>query len=315
MGRAEAPDWLCQPAAESRADGAMGPGGRVRMLGNGFVYGCLGLDSRTRRHALSIVVSAAEQPLRVCSANADRTASVIVVRPMVGKQVWAAGVPFMLIDLEPNHPAFRSFRDMPDEGGLLALGETSAPAAMLRRLAADFVAGRLTGHRLDLAVEAAVTAVAAGWPAPPPPDPRVVEAMTLVDEQPGLSLDALAARYGLSAHRMSQLFSREMGVPIRRYVLSGKIRLAASCFGSGRSLTEVAQIAGFVDSAHFCKVWRQTYGVAPSLHFPIGRTQVDKQAQSDWALWHQQHRAAGAGPLPDALRQHWPLPRWDRPAR
>lgn len=50
----------------------------------------------------------------------------------------------------------------------------------------------------------------------------------------------------------------------------------------GRPLTEVAQMAGFADSAHFAKVWTRCYGAPPSVYFPVDRMQVDHSALPRW---------------------------------
>lgn len=71
--------------------------------------------------------------------------------------------------------------------------------------------------------------------------------------------------------------------------------------GSGQRLTDVAQAAGFVDSAHFAKVWVQTYGASPSHFFPSQCTDMDGHGLPDWVGWHLARRAPGLKPLPAEL--------------
>jgi transcriptional regulator GlxA family with amidase domain len=205
--------------------------------------------------------------------------------------------PLVLIDLEPNHPLYRCFHGVPDtEHGLGVCALDLAQQAEVRHLAQGFYRGQLCGDAVNQAVQRALERVASAFAAPPPLDPRVAQLMVLLDEDPGSPLPELARRVGLSPHRASQLFSQNMGLPLRRYVLSAKIRRAARFMGSGRRLTDVAQAAGFVDSAHFAKVWILNYGAPPSAFFPAQRTAMDELGLPDWVRWHLARRPAGLGP-------------------
>jgi AraC-like DNA-binding protein len=120
------------------------------------------------------------------------------------------------------------------------------------------------------------------------------------------------ARLG-PAHHASRLFHQGLGLPLRRYALSIKIRAAASFMGSGLSLTQIAQAAGFVDSAHFAKVWSQCYGAAPSRFFDTGCTHIDQADQPDWLLWYLAQRDRDLPPPAADAQTPWVQPR--TPAR
>ena len=53
-------------------------------------------------------------------------------------------------------------------------------------------------------------------------------------------------------------------MPFRRYVLWMRLRLAAQEVSAGANLTRAAISAGFADSAHLSRVFRQTFGLPPS---------------------------------------------------
>lgn len=76
----------------------------------------------------------------------------------------------------------------------------------------------------------------------------------------------LAAEVGLSASRFQHLFTREVGVPFRRYRAWQRMRgaIAEIVRGRGRTFTEAAHAAGFADQAHFGHDFRSTFGAAPS---------------------------------------------------
>lgn len=264
-------------------------GGSARLLGDSIVYASTGLDTWTVRHAATVVVAVSEREPAFATAQGVVQGRLLVVRPMVPKRLLALQAPLVLIDLEPNHPLYRSFLRAPDAPaapGICAPSLHRHPA--LLAMAQGFFSGRLRGQAVDHAVHQALLGLVSEFPTPPPLDPRVRRMMALLDEDPQRTMPELARQVGISAHRASQLFSRSLGLPWRRYVLSVKIRRASHYMGSGRRLTDVAQCAGFVDSAHFAKVWIQSYGASPSAFFPAERTAMDSQALPDWRVWRRE---------------------------
>jgi AraC-like DNA-binding protein len=273
-------------------------GGSARLLGDGIVYASSGLDTWTVRHAATVVVAATPREIAFHTAQGGVQGRLLVVRPLVPKRLLALQAPLVLVDLEPSHPLYRCFLRAPDDArapGTCALPLEEHPA--LAALAAGFISGRLRGAAVDQAVQQALLDLVRRFPPPPPLDPRVAHMMALLDTDPSLGLGAVAKAAGVSAHRASQLFSQNLGLPWRRVVLSAKIRRAGRYMGSGRRLTDVAQDAGFTDSAHFARVWIQSYGASPSAFFPPTRTAMDAQALPDWRRQrHARLQALGLAP-------------------
>jgi AraC-like DNA-binding protein len=97
-------------------------------------------------------------------------------------------------------------------------------------------------------------------------DPRVRAVLDELrrDSSDNVSLAALADGVSLSESRLSHLFRRDVGLPIRPYRLSLRMEHAVMLIAQGSSLTEAAHAAGFSDSAHFCRICRRMFGSAPS---------------------------------------------------
>jgi len=97
-------------------------------------------------------------------------------------------------------------------------------------------------------------------------DPRVIKVLQQlnhsVDSQ--IPLDDLAASVHLSPSRLSHLFKSEVGTPVRRYSLWARIKVAMKYAVSHQSLTDGAHHAGFTDSAHFSRIFKEMYGINPS---------------------------------------------------
>lgn len=282
------------------ADG--GPRARVRLLGDAIVFACPGMENTTVRHAATVLCATGAQPLHATSDGQTVAGQVLLVRPMASKTIQALGQPLVLVDLEPTHPQYRRLQ-APGAPGVQAL-DASGCAGFLD-MARAFAAGRLQGRALDTGVREAIEAIARRFPARAPLDPRVRRLMSLLDEDPGAELERLARQLDLSPHHASRLFGRSLGLPLRRYALSIKIRAAASFMGSGLALTQVAQAAGFVDSAHFAKVWAQCYGAPPSQFFPAGAAHIDMADQPDWLLWYLARRDSDLPPPPPDAQTPW----------
>lgn len=102
-------------------------------------------------------------------------------------------------------------------------------------------------------------------------EPRVAAARSLVtpefllaEDQP---IQALASHVHLSTSRFRHLWREEMGVSIQSYLRWQRLLTAMQDTAGGASLTEAAHGAGFADSAHLTRVFRATFGIAPSRIF------------------------------------------------
>ncbi len=69
---------------------------------------------------------------------------------------------------------------------------------------------------------------------------------------------------GLSPSRFQHLFTKEAGVPFRRYRAWSRLRRAWLEIAQGATMTEAAHAAGFFDSAHLSHEYRRTFGKAAS---------------------------------------------------
>jgi AraC-like DNA-binding protein len=119
-------------------------------------------------------------------------------------------------------------------------------------------------------LESVVGFVRAGQ-GPPVLDPRVARVVEWLGRNPAdlTPLEQLLRRERLSVSRFLHLFSREIGVPFRRFRIWNRLRAASSMAIGGASLTDAAIGAGFSDQAHFSRLHRETFGVTPS--YILGR--------------------------------------------
>ncbi|WP_146074011.1 AraC family transcriptional regulator [Methylobacterium sp. 190mf] len=105
-----------------------------------------------------------------------------------------------------------------------------------------------------------------GLPQLPRVDRRVTEVLDLIDSAPV----PLANRYeaagqvALSPSWFSAIFTQQVGMPLRKYLLWRRLLFGIRRLGNGASVTSAAVEAGFADGAHFSRVFRATFGCKPS---------------------------------------------------
>jgi AraC-like DNA-binding protein len=98
-------------------------------------------------------------------------------------------------------------------------------------------------------------------------DKRISHAIAAMSQQDDalLPLTRFADEVGLSNSRFQHLFTREVGVPFRRYRAWIRMRVALRHIVAGSDFTQAAHAAAFCDQAHFNHDFRRTFGAAPSV--------------------------------------------------
>jgi len=100
----------------------------------------------------------------------------------------------------------------------------------------------------------------------PERDERIDKALAFIQGLPEkkTSLSELAAQVHLSESRFIHLFTEQIGIPPRRYLLWMRLMEAIEAAIGGASLTCAAHDAGFADSAHFSRTFKRMFGRTPS---------------------------------------------------
>lgn len=97
-------------------------------------------------------------------------------------------------------------------------------------------------------------------------DPRVSQSIAWIraGRESGFLVKEIAAEVDLSESRFSHLFTEFVRVPVRRYLLWLRLRDVLHMLASAETLTEAAHSAGFADSAHLSRTFRNALGIAPT---------------------------------------------------
>ena len=106
-------------------------------------------------------------------------------------------------------------------------------------------------------------------------DPRIQAVMNLLQEKllsQKVTIAELARHARLSESRLVHLFTKQIGIPLRRYVLWLRVLTAMRLIAQGKlSITEAAHGAGFSDSAHLNRTYRSMFGLTISSCVKISR--------------------------------------------
>lgn len=95
--------------------------------------------------------------------------------------------------------------------------------------------------------------------------PIVRQIINHVDKHIGdpMTVGMLAAQYAYSESRISTMFSREMGVPLRRYIIVRKIIYAQNLLREGCTVEQACSGAGFNDYCNFIRTFKNVVGLSP----------------------------------------------------
>jgi AraC-like DNA-binding protein len=101
---------------------------------------------------------------------------------------------------------------------------------------------------------------------PEPLDQRVTEAVQLIHgaAEKRLTASEIADKVCLSESRLVHLFSAQIGIPLRRYMLWSRLIDAVQEILHGSSFTAAAHMSGFSDSAHLSRTFRRMFGLTLS---------------------------------------------------
>jgi len=110
-------------------------------------------------------------------------------------------------------------------------------------------------------------------------DEKIRKVMQLLEEKKDdtLKVEDLAAEVSLSPGHLTHLFKKQVGIPIKKYILWTRILLALQKVFETEDLREAALYAGFSDAPHFNRTFRKMFGLYPSA--------ILKNSQNVQAFW------------------------------
>lgn len=101
--------------------------------------------------------------------------------------------------------------------------------------------------------------------APLPLTPIIREIVDYVDSHidEELSVQSLCHHFSYSVAYISAQFSKQMGLPLKQFIITKKIALAKQLLAESLSVTQVYERCGFGDYNNFIRTFKKTVGVSP----------------------------------------------------
>ena len=101
--------------------------------------------------------------------------------------------------------------------------------------------------------------------APLPLTPIIREIVDYVDNHidEELNVQSLCHHFSYSVAYISAQFSKQMGLPLKQFIITKKIALAKQLLAESLSVTQVYERCGFGDYSNFIRTFKKTVGVSP----------------------------------------------------
>lgn len=273
---------------EATSSSSAASGGRVPADNNyvfgeqaGFIYTSPNVvRGVTVRHTAALLMSADYASFEVTPrGGAPVRSNCIVVAPLFARSLSAQNVPLVSVNICPLHTSFGAFRALRHRG-LMPL-DRHAFNGFDAELTALYEGRVGYGPALDV-FDRIVAHTALQLPPAPARDPRADEMTRIADENPDVSIEELARRFGQSPARMARLFASVVGMSLRDYRDWTRWRVLHQNLYSERSLTDLAFEAGFADSPQLSRTVQRWFGHSPSdARDPAMIRTVTESARSD----------------------------------
>ena len=228
----------------------------------GLVYTSARMVSHgTQRQPAVLLVSASGRPIELSVGGRRTRHRAFAIAPLVRRDLVAVDVGLVSVNVQPHHPCFGAFCRIGGSGArALPRWIFSRFDPLLVRACEGRLAWPEAAALFDDMIETAVGALHTA----PRCDERAAQLHALLEQRPDCSLDEVAQLLNVSYTRASQLFAQSVGMPLRTYQHWIKCMRATQWFSGESTLTEIAQRAGFTDSAHLSRAWQRRYGLSPS---------------------------------------------------
>lgn len=231
-----------------------------------FYLGILPTMSEHRLGAAALCVSV-DRIFTVLESESNvwRECRSVLIPPGCMHEINTNGAYMAVLFLEPESDYYTTLQGLMAEGDcqcLYRLNNESEVIEMLREIHDNHYEAEMTYELLDRITAPQSTEVSGSELL----DVRIDNVIRLIkdDVSQSYSVEALAERVNLSPTRLVHLFKEQTGVPIRRFRQWNRMKAVIAGAAEGITLTEAALNAGFSDSAHFSRAFRNMFGIKPS---------------------------------------------------
>ena len=211
-----------------------------------------------------------DRPFQVLESESDarQTCRSVLAPPGCMHEINLGGAPMAVLFLEPESEHYRIVRDAMQGGEwqcLYSLTHEATALSIVSELYLQVYDADSAYSLLDRIIDPQQLAPDINRSL----DTRIKRVVQLIKEDisQSYSVEELAERVNLSPTRLVHLFKEQTGVPVRRFRQWNRMKAVVACVAGGGTLTDAALNAGFSDSAHFSRAFRNMFGLKPSFVF------------------------------------------------
>lgn len=234
-----------------------------------FMYAGRGADTKVHAHHAIQIAIALESPIDVVYKSGQGSYQAVIINSDVAHECRTHGSSFVLINIDPETDIGAALKkEYLGKSGIAALASVDEYLSQLKSLLAGHNPTdeiyQLTNHFLHSIAHKHT---------PEPLDERIGQVLELL-RQPELevvSVKDLAGAVHLSPGRLIHLFTQQVGIPVRKYILWSKLMASLKRLDRHANFTHVALGGGFADAPHFNRTFKRMFGLSPTALLKSGR--------------------------------------------
>lgn len=229
-----------------------------------FMYIGRGADTKVHAHHAIQIAIALETPIEVIGKNAQRVYQAVIINSDVPHECRTFGGPFLLINIDPETSIGTALK----REYLIKTGIAELPLAAIGNYPGQLKVMLGENNPADDIFQLTnelLTSIAHKH-TPQPLDERIAQVLALLrrPEQESVSIKGLAGAVHISPGRLIHLFTQQVGIPVRKYILWSKLMTAVKKLDKHANFTHVALDGGFADAPHFNRTFKRMFGLSPT---------------------------------------------------
>lgn len=229
-----------------------------------FMYIGRGADTKVHAHHAIQIAIALETPIEVIGKNAQRVYQAVIINSDVPHECRTFGGPFLLINIDPETSIGTALK----REYLIKTGIAELPLAAIDNYPGQLKVMLGENNPADDIFQLTnelLTSIAHKH-TPQPLDERIAQVLALLrqPEQESASIKDLAGAVHISPGRLIHLFTQQVGIPVRKYILWSKLMTAVKKLDKHANFTHVALDGGFADAPHFNRTFKRMFGLSPT---------------------------------------------------